>query len=245
MVSIGYTQGPPITLDKPIMLGAKKGTARAYLKYGQTSLLEYQALVFEGDYNVTSSFAVGAEVPVMLGSAFRRKVTGDISAMLKYQFLRLDGMGKSFRVAAKVKQGFPTGRKLETPVLGMGHHMTYGGILAAYESLKLGVQSEIGYSHMYGGDHLSNLNYKFGVGLPVLKPSYPVNQVTVYLESEGQNFKSHHNGEAQYGFYTGPGLQYARKRFTFDFALQFPISQQLQPSLTRLWTGLAGARVIL
>jgi hypothetical protein len=242
--SMTHSQGPPITIDKPIMLGAGKGTARALLRMVQTAELDFQAMVLEGDYNLSNSLAVGADVPVMLGSNFLQKPFGDVSAMLKYQFVRIDGQGKSLRIAAKAKQGFATGRKLETPLIGMGHHMTYGGVLAAYESLKLGLQSEMGYSVMYGGAHLNNLNYKFGIGLPLLKPTYPVNQVTVYLETEGQNFKQHH-GKSQYGYFVAPGLQYARKRFTFDLSVQVPLAQQLQPSLFRKWSGLVGARVIL
>lgn len=241
MAAVAYAQGPPITLDKPIMLGARKGTVRVFAKHTETGAFGFTALMLEGDYNISNRIAVGADLPLILNSS---RLIGDASAMLKYQFLRRDGKGKTLRIAAKAKQGFATGIDVETPVLGMGHHMTYAGILAAYESLHLGVQSEIGYALMYGGSHLNNLAYKFGVGLPLLKPRYPVNQVTVYLESEGMNFPTHHE-EAQFGLFTAPGLQYARGRFTFDFSFQFPLAQNLQPSLQRKWSGLAGARMIL
>lgn len=242
--AMAWAQGPPITLDKPIMLGARKGTVRTYFKHVTGEGFDFNAMVLEGDYNISNRLAVGAEIPVMLGSSTPKRLLGDVAAMLKFQFYRKDGKGKTFRVAAKAKQGFATGAPLEIPVLGMGHHMTYAGLLAAYESLHLGVQSELGYSLMYGGAHLNHLGYKLGVGLPLRKPSYPVNQVTVYLESEGVNFASHH-GQAQYGYFTAPGIQYAKKRFTFDLSLQLPIAQSLQASLVRRWVGLAGVRMIL
>lgn len=40
---------------------------------------------------------------------------------------------------------FATGKSLETMILGMGHPMTYLGFSGAKESLKLGIQSELGY----------------------------------------------------------------------------------------------------
>ena len=241
---LALAQGPPITLDKPIMLGPGNGTVRTYIKAVDLNAFSYYAWMLEGDYNLSGRLAVGAELPLTATPSLSEVRLGDIAAMLKYQFVRRDGKGKTLRIAAKAKHMIPTGRKLESPLIGMGHHMTYAGLLAAYESLSLGVQTELGYAHSYGGTHLNQLQYKLGAGLPLLKPTYPVNQITVYLETEGINLPAHH-GETQYGYYYAPGLQYARGKFTFDLALQLPLAQRLQASLHRNWTGLAGARMIL
>lgn len=237
-------QGPPITLDKPIMLGAGNGTARLLLKSVALQDLRYQALILEGDYNFTAKIAAGAELPLTYNDQHERLHVGDAAVFLKYQFIRRDGKGKSLRIAAKAKHMFPTGPAFETPVLGMGQHMSYGGLVAAYESLRLGVQSELGYAYAYSDARMRNLSYKFGVGLPFLKPNYPVNQVTVYLETEGLNLPDYY-GEPQYGYYYAPGLQYARGKATFDASLQLPLAQQVPISLTRRWAGLVGVRYIL
>jgi hypothetical protein len=237
-------QGPPITLDKPIMLGPGVGTSRVLFKSAGLENLNYQALLLEGDYNFSAQIAAGAELPIITTTVSDRIRLGDAAVFLKYQFIRVDGKGKSLRIAAKAKHMFPTGRRYEAPLIGMGQHMSYGGLVAAYESLHLGVQAELGYAHAYTDAKMRNLNYKLGVGLPLLRPSYPVNQVTVYLETEAMNLPAHHSLR-QYGYYYAPGLQYARGRATFDASLQLPIAQQIHASMARRWVGLLGIRFIL
>jgi hypothetical protein len=241
---LSVAQGPPITLDKPLMLGAGNGTVRVLAKSVALQTLRYQALLLEGDYNFSAKLAAGVELPLALNDRRAGLHLGDAAAFVKYQFVRLDGKGKSFRLAAKAKHMFPTGPAFRAPLVGMGLHMSYAGLVAAYESLHLGVQSELGYLHAYTDAHMRNLSYKFGVGLPLLKPTYPVNQVTVYLETEGLNLRAV-GGQRQYGYYYAPGLQYARGKATFDASLQLPIAQQVHASLARQWTGLVGFRYIL
>ncbi len=238
-------QGPPITLDKPIMLGEKKGTLRPYLKFANNARRDFTALVVEGDYNISNAFAVGAEVPLVYDQLDKTGL-GDVSLMAKYQFYRKDGMGKTVRIAAKGKQTFATGRDAETMTLGMGHAMSYVGILAARESLELGTQFEIGYGVVPTNQRLSQLSYKLGFGLPLLEPAYPVKQVNLYFETEGFNLRSF-EGDPQYGYYYAQGLQYAIGRFTYDLSVQFPLTQQLQgsPGMERRLTTLLGFRVIL
>ena len=238
-------QGPPITLDKPIMLGEKKGVLRPYFKVFNNAQRDFTAFIVEGDYNVSNAFAVGAEVPLVYDQVDKTGL-GDVSLMAKYQFYRKDGMGKTVRIAAKGKQTFATGRDAETMTLGMGHAMSYVGILAARESLALGTQFEIGYGYVPSNERLSQLNYKLGFGLPLLEPAYPVKQVNLYFESEGMNLRNF-EGDAQYGYYYAQGLQYAIGRFTYDLSVQFPLAQQLQgsPGMERRTSALLGFRVIL
>ena len=243
--AIAVAQGPPITLDKPIMLGAGNGTVRALLKSTALEDLRYQALLLEGDYNISAAFAVGAELPLTFNDRSEQFRLGDAAVFAKYQFVRRDGKGKSFRLAAKGKHMFPTGPAFEAPLVGMGQHMSYAGLVGAYESLDLGLQAELGYAHAYTDAAMRHLSYKFGVGLPLLKPSYPVNQVTVYLETEGLNLPASATGTARYGFYYAPGLQYARGKATLDASLQLPLAQQVQASLSRRWAALLGVRYIL
>lgn len=226
------------------MLGAGNGTIRALLKSTALEDLRYQALLLEGDYNISAAFAVGAELPLTFNDRSEQFRLGDAAVFAKYQFVRRDGKGKSFRLAAKGKHMFPTGPAFAAPLVGMGQHMSYAGLVGAYESLDLGIQAELGYAHAYTDAAMRHLSYKLGVGLPLLKPSYPVNQVTVYLETEGLNLPAHGNMQ-QYGYYYAPGLQYARGKATLDASLQLPLAQQVQASLSRRWAALVGVRYIL
>ena len=219
-------QGPPILLDKPIMLGEKKGTLRPIFKRVDNKEHDFNAFVLDTDYNFTNNFATMLEVPFTFGAHNSKAGLGDVALGLKYQFYRKDGMGKTTRIAAKVKNMFATGKKLETMTLGMGHNMTYFGVLAAKESLKLGIQSEFGYNFVPSATHLNNIDYKIGLGIPLLEPVYPVKQVNIYLEMEGMNMQKY-QGAAQYGYYVAPGLQYAKGLHTFELSYQFPIKQQL------------------
>lgn len=241
-----WGQGPPITLDKPIMLGEQKGTVRPFAKIADNTVHDFTAIILDADYNFTNKLAVAAEVPLVFPTNGGTTGLGDVGVSAKYQFYRKDGMGKTVRIAAKAKNMFRTGKRLETPTIGMGHNMTYLGVLAARESLKLGTQAEFGYAAMPSASHLNHWLYKLGFGLPLLKPVYPVNQVNLYFELEGMNLPRHH-GISRFGYYYAQGLQYARGRFTFDLSVQFPISQQFHGTQTferRCWT-LVGARMII
>ncbi len=241
-----WAQGPPITLDKPIMLGEKKGTVRPFFKFADNTEHDFTAFILDADYNLSNNLAVAAEVPLVFSDHGGSNGFGDAGLSAKYQFYRKDGMGKTIRLAAKAKNMFRTGKRLETPTLGMGHNMTYLGILAARESLRLGTQAEFGYAFMPSADHLNHWLYKLGFGLPLLKPTYPVNQINLYFEFEGMSLPKH-NGVSQYGYYYAQGLQYALGRYTFDLSVQFPISQQFHgtPTFERKRWMLIGARMII
>lgn len=239
-------QGPPITLDKPIMLGEKKATVRLMSRYADLAVWDYGALLIEGDYNFTNRIAAGLEVPLTYRTFDRALGIGDIAPMVKYQFYRKDGLGKTVRIAAKAKHTFPTGPSLQTPMLGMGQNMSYFGLLAAREALHLGIQAEAGYHFAWENDHMNQWGYKFGIGLPLLKPVYPVKQVNLYFEWEGLNPKKQ-GGDSQYGYYYSQGIQYARLKNTFEAAVQFPLAQELPhlPTLQRNLLVLVGARRVL
>ena len=237
-------QGPPIRLDKPIMLGSGESTARALFSHFDTDHSNYSLLLLEADHNITRNWAVGIEVPWVFASDFGNDRPGDLGIVLKHQFYQNDQMGKTTRISAKAKHAFPTGRDLKIPTAGMGHHKTYLGGLAAYESLSLGIQTEIGYYIVPSESAYNMLNYKLGVGIPLLEPSYPTNQINIYIEAEGMNMESI-EGNAQYGYFIAPGLQYARGKYTIEASFQFPISQNMHHTYERNWNFLAGGRMVL
>ena len=237
-------QGPPIRLDKPIMLGAGETTVRALFNHVNSDYLDYSSLILEGDYNINRSTAVGLTVPWVFNHDLGGNRLGDVALMGKYQFIQKDKMGQSTRVAAKVKQMFPTGASLGIPEIGMDHYKTYAGFAGAYESLKIGVQAELGYDVVHGLSHHNYLSYKLGVAVPLLEPSYPANQINVYLETEGMNMRSGEEG-AQYGYYIAPGLQYARGKFTVETSIQFTVAENLPLTYGRNWSLLFGGRMVL
>jgi hypothetical protein len=237
-------QGPPITLDKPIMLGEKKGTIRPIFKVINSDNISFKTFILDADYNFTNNLATMIEVPLTFGANNLKTGFGDMALGLKYQFYTKNDMGKTLRIAAKAKNMFATGRKLETQILGMGHNMTYLGILAARESLKLGVQAELGYNIVPTASHLGNLNYKLGFGLPCFEAVYPVDQLNLYFEFEGINMAKHF-GETQYGYYYAQGIQYAKNIYTYDLSLQFPLKQQIIPTYQRNFVLQLGMRVII
>ncbi|TVQ42690.1 MAG: hypothetical protein EA362_12715 [Saprospirales bacterium] len=237
-------QGPPIRLDKPIMLGSGQASLRSMVDIVDADAGNYAALLMEADYNIKRNIAVGIEVPWVFSDFYGSDRPGDISIMAKYQFIQKDGMGKSTRISSKIKQMFPTGRDVKTPVVGMGHYKTYVGFVGAYESLGLGIQAEAGYNFVPEDSHLSYGLYKLGVAIPLLEPSFPVNQINVYLESEAMTM-GRHEGSAAYAFYLAPGLQYARGKYTFEATWQFPVTQKLLFEYERNWSFRFGGRMLL
>jgi hypothetical protein len=237
-------QGPPIRLDKPIMLGAGEATVRSLLDVVNTDIANYTALLIEADYNIRRDIAVGVELPWIFSDFYGYDRPGDISIMGKYQFIQKDAMGKTTRIAVKAKQMFPTGRNVKTPLVGMGHYKTYLGLTGAYESLSLGVQAEAGYNFIPEESHLAYGLYKLGVAIPLLTPSFPVNQINVYLESEAITMGKH-EGSTAYAFYLAPGIQYAKGKYTIEASWQFPIAQELPIEYEKNWSFRFGGRMVL
>lgn len=237
-------QGPPILTDKPIMLGEKKGTFRTFFLHRKNGNFSSNTLPLMLDYNVRNNLELSIMAPIILKSELAESLTvGDVGVGIKYQFYRLDGLGRTFRVAAKARQMLPTGKATIAPETGMRQWQTYLGILGGIESLKYGIQSELGYmlsnetsSHMH-----KMLIYKLGFGLPLLKPNYPVKQVTLYFEYEGLAVPRYDH----FAVFYAQGVQYAYRKWTFDFSLQWPLKQSLPIGLQRDFSALAGFRFII
>lgn len=217
-------QGPPILIDKPIMLGAHKGTLRTLAQYGDYHHLDYYALAIMGDYNLRNDLAIALTIPVAFEKGGDAGL-GDLMLEAKYQFLRKDGMGKTFRVSAKGAATFATGQdEAATMLFGMGTWQTFAGIVAGYESLQLGLVSELGYRTV-GGEFDDNLSYKLTFGIPFLAPAYPVKQVTFYGEFSGVTTA----WENEHALFAAPGIQYALGPCTYEFSYQFPLYQKNIP----------------
>ncbi len=237
-------QGPPIRTDKPIMLGARKSTLRVFYQYLRHGDNEYHIIPLGFDYNLRNNLELGAELPF---AAVRTSTQrdglrpGDLMLKAKYQFLRKDRMGSTFRVAAKAAGMFPTGRPSEALHVGMGAYQTYLGMLAGYESLQYGIVGELGYNALFSDIHPSYVESRLSFGLPLLKPVYPVRQVTLYFEYEGRwmpadNYKA---------VYIAQGIQYAFRSYVLEASLQVPLYEQVPHHFRRDLAFLVGGRFII
>jgi hypothetical protein len=238
-----FAQGPPIRTDKPIMLGENKGTARAFYQYFTNGTTHYHVVPLMIDYNLKNNLEFGIEAPFAALSSESRQEgfrTGDLMLKAKYQFIRKDGMGKTFRVAAKASSMMPTGRDNEAPTVGMGTFMTSAGLLAGMESLKYGVVGELSYNAMHTM-HPDFLEAKLAFGLPLMKPAYPVKQVTLYFEYEGKWMP----GIDAYAAYFAQGIQYAFRSYALELSLQMPLVQQVPDFFRRDIALMIGGRFVI
>lgn len=240
---MGFTQGPPIRTDKPIMLGENKGTFKAFYQYLKSGDRHYHMVPLMIDYNIKNNIEVGIDLPLAaLNDPDRQEgfKAGDISLRAKYQFVQKDGMGKTFRMAAKAISTLPTGRPDEAPMIGMGTYQTSVGLLAGMESLKYGIVGELAYRHM-GERHPDAVDAKLAFGLPLMKPSYPVKQVTLYFEYEGKWMPSVDG----YAVYFAQGIQYAFRSYALELSLQMPLVQEVPEFFRRDLALMIGGRFII
>lgn len=216
-----HAQGPPITADKPIMLGGGSFTTKTLTEIRSTQRGTFTYVPLMLHYLPTSNSLLAVHIPY-IGFNFQNGGNGgdlaDIRILGKYQFFRKDATGKTFRVVAKTLQTLPTGRELDLIDLSTGRYAGYYGVVAGYETLKYGISNEFGYNWMPNGT-LDELRYKLGVGLPLLKPQYPNKQLNLYFEYTNSWVVE----RDWYQLLYAQGIQYAGKNITLDFAIQLPL----------------------
>lgn len=217
-------QGPPITADNPIMLGAGSYTVKTLMEIrntGRGTSVYVPAII---EYLPSSNTLVGIKLPYLdysLGEGLEGNGLADIKLLGKYQFLRKDQMGKTFRMVAKTLQSLPTGEELDLMGLSTGQYEGYYGMIAGYETLKYGISSELGYNWMPDGS-MDEFRAKLGFGLPLLKPQYPNKQLNLYFEYSSSWLTE----RDWYQLLYSQGVQYAGKAITVDLAVELPIIQQ-------------------
>ena len=239
-----YAQGPPITADKPIMLGAKRKVIKTLTEVRRFNNATFFRMPLMLHYLPTSNSLFAVHLPFTSASYEDERedqalALGDIDILAKYQFFRKDGKAKTFRVVLKTIQTLPTGRDFREPDLGIGVWQSYWAIVAGYETIKHGLSFEAGYKVV--PDNFSDeLRLKFGAGLPLLKPIYPVNQLNLYFEYSYNHFLSNGNYEMLYA----QGFQYARKQLTYEIAVQLPLKQSEQLPWQRDYSLFLGTRFV-
>jgi hypothetical protein len=213
-------QGPPITADKPIMLGGGSFTMKTLteVRYTERGRFTYVPVMLH--YLPTSNSLVALHIPYINYDTFLEDGSGlaDIKIMGKYQFFRKDATGKTFRIVAKTLQTLPTGEEIDAVDISTGKYAGYYGVVAGYETLKYGISNEVGYNWMPDGT-LDEFRYKLGFGLPLLKPQYPNKQLNLYFEYTNSWLVE----RDWYQLLYAQGAQLALKNITFDFAVQVPL----------------------
>ncbi|UZO80857.1 hypothetical protein NBT05_18195 [Aquimarina sp. ERC-38] len=232
-------QGPPITADKPIMLGGKSFTTKTLTEIRNTERGTSVYVPVMLHYLPTANSLIALHVPLIYYDLKDQNGTdfADVKILGKYQFYRKDATSKTFRMVAKTLQTLPTGKELDLMELSTGKYSGYYGIVSGYETLKYGISSEIGYNWMPDGS-LDEVRAKLGFGLPLLKPQYPNKQLNLYFEYTSSWL---HERE-WYQLLYAQGVQYALKNITFDLALQLPLAQQITENRALNYSVFLGTR---
>jgi len=238
--SFAGAQGPPITIDKIILLGSNSFTARNLIEIRNTERGEFVYIPFSLGYLPTANTSFSVDVP-FINYDFNTGSSGnglaDIRFTGRYQFYQKNETGKTFRALVKTEQTLPTGETLDLLGLSTGLYQGYYGVLAGYESLKFGITSELGYNWIPDGT-LDDLRYKLGFGLPLLKPQFPNKQLNLYFEYTNLWVFE----RDWYQLLYAQGIQYAGKNFTIDVSAQIPIVNDVEEDRALRYSIFLGGR---
>ena len=237
---ISYAQGPPITADKPIMLGGKSFTVKTLTEIRETERLSATYIPIMMHYLPTSNSLIAVHLPYVfyrINGTDGESSLADIEILGKYQFYRKDATGKTWRLVAKTIQNLPTGPEIDLMQLSTGLYEGYYGLVSGYETLKYGISTEVGYNWIPEGS-LDELRAKFGIGLPLLKPQYPNKQVNLYFEYTNALLPE----RDWYQLLYAQGIQYAGKNITFDLAVQLPLIQNMDENRKLKYSVFLGTR---
>nr|WP_042295415.1 hypothetical protein [Nonlabens ulvanivorans] len=234
-----YAQGPPITADKPIMLGGNSFTMKTLTEIRNTERGTAVYVPVMLHYLPTANSLIALHVPYVNYDLSDTSGSGlaDMKIMGKYQFYRKDGTGRTFRMVAKTLQTLPTGQEIDVMDISTGKYSGYYGIVSGLETLKYGISTEIGYNWMPDGT-LDEFRTKLGFGLPLLKPQYPNNQLNLYFEYSSVWLHE----RDWYQLLYAQGIQYARKNITFDLAVQLPLIQDIADDRALNYSVFVGTR---
>lgn len=219
-------QGPPITGDNPIMLSTGMFSVRSMVEIRHTDEGSFVYTPLMVQYLPSPKTLIGIQVPMTRFNFKEPSVNdgnhlGDILLLGKYQFLRNDQMGKTFRMVLKTVQTMPTGTDFGPNEISAGVYQGYYSIIAGYETIKYGISNEIGYNMVPDGT-MDEWRYKLGFGLPLLSPKYPVHQINLYFEYA----TLWRPVQDAYELNFAQGVQYAKGRLTLEAAVQLPLYQK-------------------
>lgn len=244
LYSSGISQGPPITVETPVMLGLEGSGVRTFGKWISTEQSKNYVHVIAIPYNFSPKFQMGAIAPFVRKNQKDLEPEtglGDMTIFAKYQLYKKDGKAKTFRILAKMSQTFPTGKTGSKPPIGADFFQTYAGLILGRITSQLGIYGDIGFNFT-SGSTTDNLIYNFSVSLPLLPQQYPQKQVNVLLEMNGNYLLKNEINL----FFLSPGLQWIPgRRLLVETSYQQPLFQKEKVSNKINYQWLVGIRFLI
>ncbi len=224
-----FAQGPPITVDTPIMLGLSGSGVRTFGKFvsKEKSKVYIQPIVLP--YNILPKVQVGVQLPLKAVFPDDNEAVFGLSNVLlfgKFELFKIDGKAETFRVLGVLKQSFPTATHV---ALGEDIFRTYTGLVIGRVTSRLGLYSNVGYTFT-NKNGVGSIRYDLSLGVPLLSQQYPPHQLNLFLESSGD-----YNIEpGRHSISLSPGIQYIPgRRILFESSVQIPILQKRALNPTR------------
>lgn len=213
LVTDGWSQGPPINTDTPIMLGLQGRGIRTFAKFVRKAkvLQGGEEITDDTDRRVTvrvtplalpynlfsQRFQLGVILPLMdinLKTRTRDVSSsgiGDMRFFAKYLLYQFDRKNKTIRVASKAGIKLPSGDENKAPALGTGTTDYFFTTVAGWIEGRVGVYAEGIYNLKTSGDQVdfgNSFSYNLAFGyrlLPVAYETYPSPQLNGFLEING------------------------------------------------------------
>ena len=240
----GYTQGPPIFTDTPILLGLEGRGVRTFGRFISKENANIYMQPIAIPVNITPKLAVGAIIP-FVSKSVKGKPTqsgvGDIAVFLKYVVLQKDYPGKTFRTLLKVTERFPTGKTSTDPPIGLDASQTYLAMVSGYITTKYGFYSEVGYNII--SNHLPDvLVYNVAFSYPLLPQQYPPKQVNLSVDLNG-NFISRSKTNT---LFISPGIQYIPgRKVLIESGIQLPLVEEVSQGQKTNFMVMLGTRILI
>ena len=238
-----HAQGPPITVETPIMLGLEGSGIRTIGRFTSGQAANGYVHVLAVPYNITNKFQVGGVLPYVVripSDTENAHGIGDATVFAKYQLYKRDKIAQTFRLVALVRQSFPTGNSSSNPPVGSGVYQTYIGLIAGRITTRAGFYGDLGYKISSGGQPES-LVYNMSAGFPLLPHRYPQRQLSAYAEINGISTFS----TESHSIMISPGIQYIPgRRLLIESSVQIPVLQE-QVGNKINYTVLLGVRFLL
>lgn len=241
-------QGPPITMDKAIMLGQGRTVLRNLTEIKSTAQGSYSRSAFMFHYLPTNNTLVALHLPFVSAdlkdnSENQKLYLGDIQIKGKYQIYRKDQTGKTLRFALVTLQTLPTGKNFgvsDIDFVSSGNFTSYQGVVLGYEKLQYGIGVAFGYMFVPSAN-TDHLVYKVGFGLPLLKPDFPLRQINLYFE-----YAAHWEIQTKsYQILSTQSVQYAFGAATLEVGFRTPITQEVSDLRTYNHSLFLGGRIVL
>lgn len=244
MVQTAFSQGPPIFTDTPVFLGLEGRGLRTFGRYAATDNLDAWTVPVVLPYNIRTRFMVGGILPFRRISAENGESAtgiGDLGVFAKLLLLQRDGLRRTFRIALKLQENFPTGNNDDRPFLGLGAYQTTAGFTAAWITTAYGIYGEATYRAI-SQNIPDRIIYNVAVGVPLLPVTFPPKQLNIFLEITGQSQISGDEGI----IFLAPGMQLIpSKRYLIEAGIQFPLKENTASSNQTNYIITAGTRILI